>query len=212
MVAKAVLGVGGARMLALTALGALLVGAGGTVAVNRFLSHGPPTTRAASVYLPPVGRQPVPAPDFRLPDQSGQMVSLSSLRGREVLVTFMDPQCRSLCPIMGQQLGSVEASLPAGVTPILLVVSVAPDRSAADVAGFVSHVDWRPGWHWLLGTQAQLQAVWATWHVMVAPTAGDVTHDEIVYIVDPQGRTVAAYNAPLAISEVASMISRHATR
>ncbi len=195
------------------AVAALLLGAGGTVAVERLVSQAPAATRAVqAVSLPGIGRAAQAAPDFRLPDQNGQMVSLSSLRGREVLVTFMDPTCTSLCPIMGQQLGSVEAKLPAGVEPVLLVVRVAPNRTPADVAGFVSHVTWRPGWHWLLGDQAQLQAVWTSWQVNVLPTTGDVAHDEVVFIVNPKGQMVAGYNAPLGITEVASMITRHSTR
>ena len=192
---------------------ALLVGLGGTIAVNRLLSRpsiaGAP---ASAQYLPPVSQQPEVAPDFTLPDQAGNSVSLSSLRGKEVLLTFMDPRCTSQCPIMGQQLGSVEAGLPANVRPVLLVVSVAPNRSAQDVATFTSHVNWEPGWHWLLGNQAQLQAVWAMYHVAVQPTSGDVLHDLSLDIVNPQGLISVAYNAPLPIGDVESEITTHSAR
>jgi cytochrome oxidase Cu insertion factor (SCO1/SenC/PrrC family) len=189
---------------------ALVVGLGGTLLVNRLLTHtaAARTPTAVAQYLPAVGAQPVPAPDFSLPDQSGHLVSLSALRGKEVLITFMDPQCTSLCPIMGQQLGSVEATLPAAVHPVLLVVSVAPGRTAADVAKFVSHETWQPGWHWLLGNQAQLQAVWAAYHVAVQPSPTDVAHDETLYVVDPHGRIAAGYNAPLPIQDAASTITK----
>jgi cytochrome oxidase Cu insertion factor (SCO1/SenC/PrrC family) len=188
---------------------ALLVGLGGTLAVSRLLQHPAVAAPTASAqYLPAVGVQPQPAPDFSLPDQSGRVVSLAALRGHEVLITFMDPKCTAQCPIMGQQLGSVEAQLPVNVRPVLLVLSVAPGRTAADVATFVSHVNWQPGWHWLLGNQAQLQAVWATYHIAVQPTAGDVAHDETLYVVDPEGRIAVGYNAPLPITDVASAISK----
>jgi cytochrome oxidase Cu insertion factor (SCO1/SenC/PrrC family) len=189
---------------------ALAIGLGGTLLVNRLLTRpgATATTAAVAQYLPAVGAQAVPAPDFSLPDQSGHLVSLAALRGKEVLITFMDPQCTSLCPIMGQQLGSVEAALPASAEPVLLVVSVAPGRTAADVTKFVSHVTWHPGWHWLLGNQAQLQAVWATYHVAVQPSPTDVAHDETLYVVDPHGRIAAGYNAPLPIQDVASTITK----
>ena len=199
--------------LVVSSLLALLVGIGATVAVSRLVSR--PTTataHASAQYLPPVSVQPQVAPDFTLPDQAGQSVSLSSLRGKEVLITFMDPQCTAQCPIMGQQLGSVEKSLPAGVRPVLLVVSVAAGRSAADVATFTSHVTWQPGWHWLLGNQAQLQAVWAMYHIAVQPTSGDVLHDQSLYIVNPQGLISVAYNAPLPIDAVAAAITTHSSR
>ncbi|MDQ6856518.1 MAG: SCO family protein [Candidatus Dormibacteraeota bacterium] len=159
-----------------------------------------------------MSQQPQVAPDFSLPDQLGQSISLSSLRGKEVLITFMDPQCTAQCPLMGQELGSVEKNLPAGVRPVLLVVSVAAGRSAADVATFTSHVSWQPGWHWLLGTQAQLQAVWAMYHVAVQPTSADVLHDASLYIVNPKGLISVAYNAPLPIDAVATAITTHSSR
>jgi cytochrome oxidase Cu insertion factor (SCO1/SenC/PrrC family) len=192
---------------------ALLVGVGATIAVSRlFFKPTIATVPASAQYLPPLSQQPEVAPDFTLPDQSGESVSLASLRGREVLITFMDPQCQAQCPIMGQELGIVEKDLPAGVRPVLLIVSVAADRTAADVATFTSKVSWQPGWHWLLGNQAQLQAVWAMYHVAVQPTAGDVLHDLSLYIVNPRGLMSVAYNAPLPIGEVASAITTHSSR
>jgi cytochrome oxidase Cu insertion factor (SCO1/SenC/PrrC family) len=198
--------------LLLTSISALLVGIGVTVGVSRLVSRPTTTVAASAQYLPPVSVQPQVAPDFTLPDQAGQSVSLSSLRGKEVLITFMDPQCTAQCPIMGQQLGSVEKSLPAGVRPVLLIVSVAAGRSGADVATFTSHVSWQPGWHWLLGNQGQLQAVWAMYHIAVQPTTGDVLHDQSLYIVNPQGLISVAYNAPLPIDAVAAAITTHSSR
>ena len=45
----------------------------------------------------------VPAPDFQLTDQNGQAVSLASLRGKVVLMTFLDPVCTTDCPIIAQE-------------------------------------------------------------------------------------------------------------
>jgi cytochrome oxidase Cu insertion factor (SCO1/SenC/PrrC family) len=196
-------------LLLLASLLALLVGLGGTLGVSRLLTRPAVATSTGSVqYLPAVGQQSEVAADFRLPDQTGATVSLSALRGQEVLLTFMDPQCTSMCPIVSQQIGALESSLPASVKPVLLIVSVAPNRSAADVSTFTSHVTWKPGWHWLLGNQAQLQAVWAMYHIAVQPSATDVAHDETLYVIDPQGRIAAGYNAPLPIGDVASTITR----
>lgn len=198
--------------LFLASLLALLVGLGGTLGVSRLLSRPAVATSTASAqYLPAVGQQHEVAADFTLPDQMGATVSLSALRGKEVLLTFMDPQCTAMCPIVGQEIGAVESSLPANVTPVLLIVSVAPNRSAADVRTFTSHVTWRPGWHWLLGNQAELQAVWAMYHIAVQPSPTDVAHDETLYVVNPQGRIAAGYNAPLPIGDVASTIT-HSSR
>ncbi|HEV3287469.1 MAG TPA: SCO family protein, partial [Streptosporangiaceae bacterium] len=44
-----------------------------------------------------------PAPDFTLTDQHGRQVPLSSLRGKVVLLTFLDPVCVTDCPLIAQE-------------------------------------------------------------------------------------------------------------
>ena len=186
---------------------AMAVGLGGTLGVTRLLQHPAAAAPAAAKaqYLPTPVKQPWPAPNINLKDQAGQTVSLASLRGQVVIVTFMDPQCQTLCPINAQDLSVAESDLAPDVKPVLLVVSVAPDRTAADVSNFVTHVTWRPGWHWLLGNQAQLQAVWTTWSFALNGT--DVTHQEIAHVVNRQGMVVASYNAPFQPADLAATIT-----
>src|SRR5947209_9460856 len=38
------------------------------------------------------------APDFTLVDQFGHPATLSSLRGREVVLAFIDSRCKDVCP------------------------------------------------------------------------------------------------------------------
>ena len=45
----------------------------------------------------------IPAPGFQLTDQNGQPVSLASLRGKVVLMTFLDPVCTTDCPLIAQE-------------------------------------------------------------------------------------------------------------
>jgi cytochrome oxidase Cu insertion factor (SCO1/SenC/PrrC family) len=42
----------------------------------------------------------VPAPGSLLPAQNGQTVTLASLRGKIVLMTFLNPVCPTDCPII----------------------------------------------------------------------------------------------------------------
>ncbi len=197
--------------VALLSAVALAVGIGGTAGAAQILKgHPAPVSSSHAQYVPSALDKPLAAP-FTLPDQAGQSISLTALHGHTVLLTFLDPLCKQECPIMGQQLGAVERSLPAGTTPILLVVSVAPNRTKADVAEFVAKVSWRPGWHWLLGSQAQLAPVWASYHVYVDATAADVVHDSILMIIDPQGRISTEYFAPLPVNEVTASVQRAAS-
>jgi cytochrome oxidase Cu insertion factor (SCO1/SenC/PrrC family) len=187
-------------------LAAMAIGIGATVGVSTLLHHAAAAPAAASAqYLPSPVQRPWLAPDFTLKDQSGQAVSLSSLRGQVVVVTFMDPQCKSLCPINAQDLSLAEADLAPNVKPVLVVVSVAADRTPADVSAFVTHVNWRPGWHWLLGNQAALQAVWSTWSFVLNGT--DVVHQEIAHVINKHGKVVASYNAPYYPAELAATIT-----
>jgi cytochrome oxidase Cu insertion factor (SCO1/SenC/PrrC family) len=184
----------------------MAVGIGGTVGVSSILHHAAAAPSAvAAQLLPSPAQQPWPAPDFTLKDQSGQAVTLSSLRGQVVVVTFMDPQCVSLCPINAQLLSAAESDLAPNIRPVLLVVSVAADRTPADVSSFVSHVSWRSGWHWLLGNQAELQAVWSTWSFALDGT--DVVHQEIAHVISRQGKVVASYNAPFYPADLARTIT-----
>jgi peroxiredoxin/uncharacterized membrane protein YphA (DoxX/SURF4 family) len=63
----------------------------------------------------------VSAPDFSLPDLSGQTVHLSDFRGRQTLVLFWRPSC-GFCQRMLTDLKAWEANPPEGA-PRLLVVS-----------------------------------------------------------------------------------------
>ena len=56
----------------------------------------------------------VPAPGFSLTDQNGQPVSLASLRGKVVLMTFLDPVCTTDCPIIGAEMKEAGVLLGAG--------------------------------------------------------------------------------------------------
>lgn len=185
---------------------AMLVGLGGTFGVSTLLHRAAAAPAPLQAQLlPSRATQPWAAPDLTLKDQAGQTVSLSSLRGQVVVVTFMDPQCQTLCPINAQVLTAAEADLAPNIQPVPLVVSVAPDRTPADVSNFVSHVTWRPGWHWLLGNQAELQAVWSTWSLAMQGT--DVVHEEIDHVINKQGQVVASLHPPYPPTDLAAIIT-----
>src|SRR5439155_7740607 len=76
-----------ARVLILAFVVALLAGCGGTA-----------TSRPAAYRgsLPPPG---IHAPDFALRSYRGPVVRMATLRGKVVLVTFLDTKCTESCPI-----------------------------------------------------------------------------------------------------------------
>jgi peroxiredoxin len=77
---------------------------------------------AAAAARPPAGpKVGEPAPDFSLPDLSGQTIHLSDFRGNTTLVLFWRPSC-GFCQRMLPDLKAWEAKSPKGA-PRLLVVS-----------------------------------------------------------------------------------------
>jgi cytochrome oxidase Cu insertion factor (SCO1/SenC/PrrC family) len=189
----------------------LLAGVGGGVLVALALRPhvAPPVAFSAPSNSAGATLARQAAPPFTLTDQNGNPVSLAAERGNVVLLTFLDPQCRQLCPIVGKDIGAVEKQLPAWVHPVLLIVSVAPGRTLADVNTFLATESpgWLPGWHWLLGpNDASLKLTWLKWHIAVIPTAADIEHDALLDVIDPEGYLRVTYPAPLYVGDVAADI------
>ncbi len=67
----------------------------------------------------------LPAPGFTLTDQNGQPVTLASLRGKVVLMTFLDPVCTTDCPIIGAEFKQAGVLLGAQDKNVELVAIVA---------------------------------------------------------------------------------------
>jgi cytochrome oxidase Cu insertion factor (SCO1/SenC/PrrC family) len=142
-----------------------------------------------------------PAPPFTLTDTSGHSVSLASLTGRTVVLTFLDPVCTSDCPLIAQSLRLADENLGAEARNVELVAVVNNPlyRSTAVTAAFdrqegLDHMD---NWIYLTGSVAQLQKVWDDYGVQteVSPAGGMVAHSDIVYVIDRQGRTRVILNA-----------------
>ena len=49
-----------------------------------------------------------PAPEFALRDPAGALVRLSDLRGKIVVVAFIYTTCTTTCPILSQQMATVQ--------------------------------------------------------------------------------------------------------
>jgi len=192
---------------------AILALAGGTgIGAVVSLTMRPHATVSAVVISPSanvigaaLARQPTP-PLTGLTDQNGKEISLSDEKGHVVLVAFMDPLCVDLCPVLGRDVAAVEQALPAGIHPVLLIVSVTSGRTAADVRQFVStnlSTKWTPGWHWLIGpSDAALKLTWLAWGEPLEPPKTNYLD-----VIDPQGYLRVTYPAPLYVSDVTSAIT-----
>ena len=134
------------------------------------------------------------AAGFTLTDQGGHAMSLASLRGRVVVLEFMDPHCTDICPIVSQEF--LDAYRDLGVSaPRVVFLAVNVNRyhlRVTDVAAFSSEqrLTQIPAWHFLTGSYPSLRAVWRAYQIQVdapGPDA-DVIHSSQMYFIDPRGR------------------------
>lgn len=143
------------------------------------------------------------APGFSLRDQGGRLVSLRSLRGRTVMLTFLDSVCKRECPVEGRVLRDVQKRV-GGTNAVTAVVSVDPWADTGTTAtSFVHKSNWEGRWYWLLGTRAKLAAVWRAYGIGVRRERGDVAHSVALYLIDARGYLRAGYVFPFSPTTVA---------
>jgi cytochrome oxidase Cu insertion factor (SCO1/SenC/PrrC family) len=199
----------GAPATALLVGACLVAGAAGGVALHRLrVSHTPaavaslPSHALAGDVTWPPGKRPAPA--FTLRDQANRLVSLSSRRGRAVLLTFMDSQCKLLCTLQGPAIARVlhRAGLRSRRVS-LMVVSVNPwEDTAASSHEAAARYGFAGDWHWLRGTPAELQQVWNAYGIGVERTSDDVNHSTAIYLIDGRGFERAGFNFPFPSAKV----------
>jgi cytochrome oxidase Cu insertion factor (SCO1/SenC/PrrC family) len=144
------------------------------------------------------------APNFTLTNQFGQQVSLSSFRGKVVILAFTDSQCTTVCPLTTQSMLAAKDLLgKAGDQVQLLGVDANPAAtSVSDVMaysqahGLVNH------WDFLTGTLPQLQAIWKAYGIYVAIEKGQVDHTPAVYVIDTRGREQKIYLTTMAYASI----------
>lgn len=137
----------------------------------------------------------VPAPPFDLIDQYGHSVSLRSLRGDALAITFLDPVCTTDCPLIAQEFHEADQMLGAESRRAVFIAivanpiyrSVAATRAFDDNEGLAQVKNWL----YLTGSLKQLEQVWNDYGVQaeVEPAGSMVAHTEVAYVIDPSSHT-----------------------
>jgi cytochrome oxidase Cu insertion factor (SCO1/SenC/PrrC family) len=183
------------------------------------------TSTANLMQLSPVPG--VRAPGFRLTDQDGHTMTLASLRGKIVVLEFMDPHCTDICPIVSQEFVDAYHQLGAQASKVVFAAINVNQYHATvqDMAAYSSAhgLNAIPSWHFLTGPLPGLRAAWRNYNIQVQAPGPDteVIHTSALYFIDARGaeRFVASPMAdhmasgtaylPLAqISDWASGIAR----
>jgi cytochrome oxidase Cu insertion factor (SCO1/SenC/PrrC family) len=177
---------------ALGAIGITLVGAA-PMAAAAINPHADPILAQAIDGSPDV--VDVPAPAFRLLDQHGQAVSLASLHGKTIGLTFLDPVCTSDCPLIAMEFRAADNLLGADAGRVeLLAIDASPryDETAYLVAfdqqEGLAHL---PNWLYLTGPLSELERVWSAFGVQVSyePGGAMIAHSDVAYVIDATGHT-----------------------
>jgi cytochrome oxidase Cu insertion factor (SCO1/SenC/PrrC family) len=182
--------------------------------------RSPPQVSGSSVVTPPPFSWPAGqrlAPDFVLRDQSGRPVSLAAHRGRPVIVTFVDPLCRNLCPLEAHLLNQTIGEMPVSQRPTILAVSVDVYANArADLLQDVGKWHLVPQWLWAVGSPSRLAAVWKRYKIGVSVTTkriasttiNYITHTEAAYVIDATGHERALFLWPFYLQDLKRVLQQ----
>jgi protein SCO1/2 len=164
-------------LVAVFALGAAVLAAGGSGEEEGPVSGG---SRFEGAVMP----KGLKAPDFELRDQDGEPVSMRSLRGRPVVVTFLYTHCEDTCPAEAQTVRGALDQLGHDV-PALAVAVDPPRDTEASARAFLSEQRALGRIDFVLGTRRELKPVWDGFHI--APQSAKSEHQARFTLVDAKG-------------------------
>ena len=129
-------------------------------------------------------------PTMSLIDQSGRTMTLASLRGRPVLVTFAFGHCATVCPLVVADVLAAQRLIE-DQPPVVLVITLDPWR---DTPGRLPSI--AASWnltadaHLLSGSPDDVERALNAWRVPRTRNqkTGDIIHPRIVYVVGADGR------------------------
>ena len=174
----------------LCALGIILIGAAPMAAASVNPNADPIISQATNGTPSFEDR---PSPNFRLVSADGHVVSLASLRGKTVALTFLDPVCVSDCPIIAQEFREANGMLGTAASNVELVaIDLNPLYQAR---GYLVAFDNQEGlnrvrnWQFLTGSSAALARIWSSFGVQVIESPGGsmVAHSDVAYVIDSKG-------------------------
>ena len=199
------------RRLHWTVLGvALAVGVGIGAVIEVAGSSSQPSTPIADTQGPanPNLDPGVPlsavAPGFTLTDQFGKRVSLHSLRGKVVVLSFNDPQCTTVCPLTTTALlGAKKLLGPAASQVDLIGIGANPEKTQVKwVRAYSRAHEMLHKWRFLTGSLPALKRVWHAYGIAAAVVNGSIDHTPATFVIGPDGRESRLYQTVMAYTSV----------
>ncbi|HUA49742.1 MAG TPA: redoxin domain-containing protein [Solirubrobacteraceae bacterium] len=195
--------------LAAIVLSGVTLTSGGTQPATSALSSNP--------YLDPGTQLSGAAPGFTLTDQFDRRVSLSSFRGKVVILAFNDSECTTICPMTTTAMVDAKALLGSAGSRVQLLgidanptaTSVADVRAYSEVHGMVHQ------WDFLTGSLRALKQVWKAYKIDVAIEQGEIDHTPALFVIDPEGRLAKLYltqQSYAAVGQLGQLIAQEASQ
>ncbi len=139
---------------------------------------------------------PTTAPELGLRNQDGKRVTVASLRGNVVFVSFLYTSCPDICPLITEKLRRAQAKA-GGKNIRIIAVSVDPKGDTPKAAkSFLAQRNMTGKMDWLLGSAPELRATWKRWGILAEESKEDphlIEHSGVVWVLDQQGRRVVYY-------------------
>jgi protein SCO1/2 len=148
----------------------------------------------AAEPLPTIG----PAPEFALISQDGVEVTLGSLRGKVLAVSFIYTWCPDICPMLTDKMARVGDALGADFGTRVAFVSITfdPERDTPEVLkDYAEAFEADPAsWSFLTGEVEAVREVALGFGVVALPAAdGAVDHNTLTTLVDRHGNIRVQY-------------------
>jgi cytochrome oxidase Cu insertion factor (SCO1/SenC/PrrC family) len=178
-------------VLAAGAVGVILLGVIPMAAAQASSSASPILAQSIDGTAAPLSG---PAPGFTLTGQDGRPVTLAGLRGKAVLLTFLDPVGLTGGPVQAGELRQAGQRLGAQARQVELVaVNLNPVYTGT---GYTRAFDQQeqlartPNWLFLTGRPAQLRAVWQDYGIATRALGPGsmIGHSDAAFVIGPDGR------------------------
>ena len=138
------------------------------------------------------------APDFKLRNQDGERVSMRSLRGQPVIVTFLYTHCEDTCPIQAQTVRGALDELGHDV-PALAIAVDPPNDTPQSARKFLAEQRVSGRIDFVLGSRAELRHLWDGFGVR--PQSVTEEHNARITLVDAHGIQRVGYPGSEATPE-----------
>ena len=125
-------------------------------------------------------------PEFALRDQNGHLVETEDLRGKVVVLTFLDTECREACPIIAGEIARTWSLLTAKEREQAVAVAISTDPrddTQPSIRAFLARHRATETIRYLAGSVPEMTRLWRRFQILSSLQSGDAdTHSAPVRI------------------------------